>query len=177
MVGSPVQLRSGQSENGGNRLLRFRIVGVFECATATAPLAGCTAVAMIGHPDRAPCQVSLEQIGQINRADLLAAEFKLQHLVEVAIEDLALPADGDQRSAHYAIQIGGLVGVLEQLHVVVKLVARHQLAAEALDRHVGQGEQLIEDDAVAGSQLFLVRLRQRWLVGSADSGRAGCKPN
>ena len=35
-------------------------------------------------------------------------------------------------------------------------IARQQLTAETLDRHVGQGEQLIEEDAVAAGQLFLV---------------------
>src|SRR5574343_11913 len=110
---------------------------MFECATATAALAGSAAVAVIRHPDRSARQVCFEQIGQMNGAGLLSAEFKFEHLVEVAIEDLPLPADGQQRAAHYTIQVAWLVGTFEQLHVVVEFVARYQLAAEALNRHVG----------------------------------------
>ena len=57
------------------------------------------------------------------------------------------------------------MSTFEQTHVIVKLVARHELAAEALDRHIGQCEELIEYNPIAGSQLFLVGLLQLDLVG------------
>ena len=58
-----------------------------------------------------------------------------------------------------------MVSALEQRHIRVKLVARNELAAEALNGHVGQREQVVEDDAVARCQLFLVGLLQSYLVG------------
>ena len=57
------------------------------------------------------------------------------------------------------------VGGAQQLHVAVELTFRDEHRAEALDRHVGQREQLVEDDAVVLQQMRLIGRLQgllRW---------------
>ena len=54
------------------------------------------------------------------------------------------------------MKVGGLERGLQQVHVGLELALRDERAAEALDRHVGQHKQLVEDDAEVVAQLALV---------------------
>ena len=120
---------------------------------------------MIGDTNRAAGEIGLQQIGKMHRPRFRSARRQAEHLVEIAVEDGALPTYRNQAATHHAIEIFGAVRPLEQRDVRVKLVARDELTAEALDGHVGQREQVVEDDAVARRQLFLVSLFQPHLVG------------
>ena len=42
-------------------------------------------------------------------------------LVEIAIVGVAAPIDADEVTAHHAVKIGGLIGVLQEIHVVLEL--------------------------------------------------------
>src|SRR5690606_8365231 len=70
----------------------------------------------------------------------------------------------DQRTAHHAGPVFRAIGALDQGHVVVELTARDELAAEALDGHVGEREKLVEHHAVARRQLAFVGLLERLLT-------------
>jgi len=110
------------------------------------------------------------------RARLLSAcERQVEHLIEIAIVEIALPVDRDQAAAHDAVEIGVEVCVLQQLQVAVDLTPADEHRAEPLDRHVGEHEQAVEDDAVGLAKDALVfglerrlRRRQRWALRIVD---------
>ena len=52
----------------------------------------------------------------------LVAPMHLQHLIEVAVEDFALPAHVDGVPAHQAIHGARVEGVVQEEHVVAELV-------------------------------------------------------
>jgi hypothetical protein len=51
----------------------------------------------------------------------------------------------------------------QRVHVGIELALGDQHAAKALDRHVGQGEQFVEDDAVSFAEVLFVGGLQRGL--------------
>jgi len=61
-----------------------------------------------------------------------------QHLVEIAVVDVALPVDREQRAAHHAVEVVGAMRAVQQRHVLVELALGDQRRAEALDRHVAR---------------------------------------
>jgi Fe2+ transport system protein B len=84
-----------------------------------------------------------------------------QHLVEVAVVEQALPVDAEQLAAHHGVEVVPVVAVAQQLHVALEAALAEQRAAEALDGHVGQYEQVVEADAEVQQQLALVVGLQR----------------
>ena len=63
--------------------------------------------------------------------------------------------------AHDAVEVLGSVRVLEQVEIRRERALRHERAAEALDRHVGQCEETVEADAeLIGELAFVVGLER-----------------
>lgn len=48
-------------------------------------------------------------------------DFEVEHLVEIAVVEVSVPADGEGIAAHEAIDGGGIEGVDERLHVLFVL--------------------------------------------------------
>ncbi len=77
---------------------------------------------------------------------------------------------GCELAAHHLGQVVGAVSAAQQVHVAVELAFGHQHRPEALDRHVGQGEQLVEHHATVFGQVALVvglQCRLRWRQAGA----------
>ena len=134
---------------------------------------------MVGHADRLADGRVHEQVAQMGArvAARVAVQTRRQaeHLVEVAVVQIALPVDADLRVAHHGAEVVGLVGALEQLHVGLERALAHQGAAETLDRHVGERVEPVERDAEVRLQLAFVvgfkrrlRRRQRWPLRVVD---------
>ncbi len=87
-----------------------------------------------------------------------------QHLVEVAIVDIALIIDADHGTAHQTFHIFLFEIVLQQRHVPGKCSLGNQRAAKALNRHVGQRIELSEGNAEMLRQFALVILLQLLLI-------------
>src|SRR5919108_195920 len=68
-----------------------------ERAAAARSLAGGAAVAMAGDANRPAFELDVEQLGQVDALarDVSACERQIEHLVEVAVVDVALPIDRD----------------------------------------------------------------------------------
>ena len=84
----------------------------------------------------------------------------VQHLVEIAVVNIAFPIDAELVQAHQALHVRGAERILEQVHVVFEFAFRYQGAAEASDRHIGDGEKLVELDVVFFREKLLVVLFQ-----------------
>ena len=87
-----------------------------------------------------------------------------QLLVEIAVIQETLPVHTDQVAAHHGVEIGGGKVLMQQVHVVVELAFGYQHRTKALDRHVGDGQQLVEHDAEMIEQFALVIGLQRELI-------------
>ena len=112
---------------------------------------------------------------QPRRSAAAVAHRHTEHLVEVAVEQITLPVDGDQRTAHDLFEILVAVRRPQPRHVVGKLALGNQRAAEARDRHVGERVEPVEHDAEVLAELALViglelrlRRRQRWPLRVVD---------
>ena len=92
---------------------------------------------MAGDPDRVAGNVVVHEIGEMHPFPAGARQRQVEHLVEVAVEDVAAVVDRHQVAAHDTVEIGVEVGSAQQRDVVVELAFGDQHRAEALDRHVG----------------------------------------
>mgnify|MGYP000474706221 CR=1 FL=1 len=81
---------------------------------------------------------------------------KLEHLIEVAIVNLAPPADAQGVAAHEPLDGRGVEGVHQCLHVGIEPAVVAEPRGEPRDRHVGDGVEPVEGDAEMGGQLALV---------------------
>src|SRR3954468_6653913 len=118
-------------------------------AAAARALAGGAAVAMPRDVDRAIVELSRQQARQM-------ANRQIKHLVEVTVVDKTPPIDRNQVAAHDLIQIADDMRALQQAEIAVELALHRQHCAETLDRHVGEREQVIENNAVSLSEHTLI---------------------
>src|SRR3954447_23865141 len=91
-----------------------------------------------------------------------------ERLVEVTVVDKTPPINRDQVAAHDVIQIALDMRALQQAEIAVELALHRQHGAKTFDRHIGEREQMIEDNAVSLSENtlivgfeYLLRRRQR----------------
>src|SRR5687767_1032080 len=123
-------------------------------AAAGASRARGAAQAMLAEADTAP-----ERGGEVEVEDAerpaAARGAELEHLVEIAVVEAPVVADAHQRSAHHAFGRRGVERRKELRHVGLELAAFLQMQTEAVDRHVGDGVEAVEDEAVAVLELAL----------------------
>ena len=74
---------------------------------------------------------------------------KIQLLVEIAVVELSGPTHTDQASAHDCIDVFRSMGLSQNLLIGLKLTLMLQISREALDRHVGDREQVRKRNPVA----------------------------
>jgi len=101
----------------------------------------------------------LQQIVQVGMGAARQCEGQLQHLVEVAVVETTPPVHAHQLTAHAGPQIVVLVGITQGLQVLIELASADEGTAEALDGHVGKGEQVVEDDAPGAAPMWCFVLR------------------
>ena len=78
---------------------------------------------------------------------------QVQHLIEVAIVEHAVPTDRQRIAAHHAGGGGRVVGLDELLHVAIVVVGSEQELEETADRHVRDRVERVEHDSVANEKL------------------------
>src|SRR5678815_3945312 len=118
--------------------------------------AGGAAVTMIAGDDGPPLQV-----GQIEIADVTwraRANGKIEHLIEIAVIERAVPANRQRVAAHHAGGGGRIERLSQPLHVPLIVSALDEELQKAADRHVRDRVEMIEFNAVFGAQ-FLAELR------------------
>ena len=71
----------------------------------------------------------------------------VQHLIEIAVEDFTGPTHADGVATHQAGNSRGIKIVEEQLHVFFQLVVVTKIGSEPCDRQVGDGVEIVENDA------------------------------
>ncbi len=84
------------------------------------------------------------------------APLHLEHLVEIAIEDFALPAHVDRVPAHQAFDGRRIERVVEQRHVIAQEVIVLQIGREPRDGQIRDRVEFVEDDAEMFVQFALV---------------------
>src|SRR5215472_5090032 len=83
---APVPSACGVSRTGSKKALRR----FFERAAAARSLAGGAAVAMAADPDRPPLYLGFKQIRQVQALARVVFERQIEHLIEIAVVDVAL---------------------------------------------------------------------------------------
>ena len=123
---------------------------------------------MIGNGNPLRNKIS-KRIDRPYRLLISAANWHLQHLVEITVEDRSVPANRQQRATHHMACGDRVETVSQQTHVVIQLSLLEQKTGVALDRNVGNRQQMVELNAKPFSKfVFVVRLelgligRQRW---------------
>ena len=95
----------------------------------------------------------------------LGGDRQFEHLVEVAIVQVAKPVDRQRRTAH-DMRHGLRIEAVDQLpHVGLVLLGLQQVVEKAADRQVGDRMQLVEDNVVARLQLATIGVFQLGLIG------------
>lgn len=92
------------------------------------------------------------------------ADFQVEHLVEVAIIQVAVPTDGERISAHHAFG-GGRIEQRDEFRHIRFIISRHQqIIQEATNWHVGNRVEMIEHNAVVLEEFAFVIFLERTLI-------------
>src|SRR5687768_6405083 len=111
---------------------------------ARAPRARRAAEAMPGRDDAPPPPRLLVEVCYMRAAR--QRDLEIEHLVEVAVVEPPVPADGERVAAHEPLDRARVVGIHQPLHVRLEIAARRQPFQEAGNRHVVEHEQAVEGD-------------------------------
>src|SRR5262245_9810589 len=94
---------------------------LFQGAAAARALAGGAAEAMTGNPDGIAGDVRVEELGQVHALALAPRQRQVEHLVEVAVVNVAAVVDRYEAAAHHAGEILLAVRLAQQRQIVVEL--------------------------------------------------------
>ena len=125
-------------------------------------MAGGAAKAMVGHGDRTVCEGGGVDVPE--ELGLSVTPLHTELLVEVTVEDVALPADAQGIAAHKTLDGTWIEGVAQEVHVGVQFAAVLEPAIEAGDGHIGDAEELVKFDTEVLLQLAFVVSLQLCLV-------------
>ena len=110
---------------------------------------------MIGREYLEPFELLRADVPKVER--FAAMHLHPEHLVEIAIVDFAVVANAQSGAAHQARDGGGVEVRDEQIKVGCKAAGFPQVFGEAGDGLVGDGQEMIENDAViAGERFFII---------------------
>src|SRR6185295_7712226 len=105
-------------------------------------------VAVAGNPDRIAGDLGMEQVRQADLLARIALKGEIQHLIEIAVVDVAPPVDGDEVPAHHMREIGVEMRAAKQIEVAIELALGEEDRAEPLNGHVGERIEPAERNAV-----------------------------
>ena len=91
-------------------------------------------------------------------------DFEVEHLVEIAVVEVAVPAYRQRIAAHESLYGSGIKSINERLHVIVVVVAFQKIIEETTDGHVGDGVEVVEQNAVFAQKLPFEFSFQSFLV-------------
>src|SRR5918992_155678 len=104
---------------------------------------------MVGHLDGITRKkLGTHKIAHMQSAAVAELQWQPQHLIEVAIVDIALPIDTEEGTAHHTLEVFCTMVLVQQLHIPAKLPLGDQEAAKAQDRHVRQDIEAVEHDPI-----------------------------
>src|SRR5262245_15637136 len=109
--------------------------------------------------------VIVKQIRQVHAATPSPRHRQVEHLVEVAVVDVTAPVNRNQGAAHDVVEVGIEMSILEETEIAVEFACGDECRAKALNWHVGQNKELVENDVVLLAQYPLVIGLQRGLRG------------
>ena len=109
----------GEDQDGLVHLRHGGFARSIQGASAATALAGGAPVTMLADLDRASLEILAEQIIQV-QALLPVAQRHVQHLIEVAVVEIAPPVDAQQLPAHDGLQVVVLMGLPQQLQIAVE---------------------------------------------------------
>jgi hypothetical protein len=123
---------------------------------------------VVAGDDGAACQGSQVEVADVARQALRHRQ--VEHLVEVAVVQRAVPSHRQRGAAHDGVRRGRVEGTGEPVHVARIVAAVEQELEKTADGHVGDGEQTVEHHAVAVIQ-FATKARlqavlRRWQEGA-----------
>ena len=118
---------------------------------------------MACHRDPITGGIPNQQIGQVTG---LTPQGQTQLLVEITVEQLALPVNADQLATHHRLQIRLTMAGPQQLLVALQLTLGPQHRRKALNRQVGEGIEGVKHHPEIGCQhppvgRLELRLRRR----------------
>src|SRR5437870_5929611 len=94
---------------------------------------------------------------------------QIEHLVEVAVVEGAIPAHGDRVAAHDAGRGSGIEGVGQSFHILLIVAALQEKLKKPADRHIGDRIEMVELDTMT-SQEFFAKLRFDGLLLGREKG-------
>ena len=92
------------------------------------------------------------------QVSILPIDGQVEHLIEVAVVEIAFPIDRDERAAHQIVDGSRIEAVDQFLHVQLVLLLTQQIIEKAADGHIRDGVQTIELDSVSLVELHSVFL-------------------
>ena len=120
----------------------------------------------------ARCDLALIELNRIEVADMggrAMVHWQIEHLVEIAVVQGAVPAYGDCVAAHDACRGSGIEGVGQSLHVLIVVAALQEKLKKSADWHVGDRIEAVELDAMADPEFFSKLCFDRLLLGREKS--------
>src|SRR5262245_30912569 len=146
-----------------------------ERAAAAAAGAGGAGVTVISHQDLLPFDLVERQGFDAQRFAVPVAKGQIEHLIEIAIVDLSLPADAYEVATHHVVERHRIEVSFQQLYVTIVFAAQFQVRGVAGDRHVSQAKKPVEHDAELFAEYlsivlfeFVLRRRQVRSNGIVD---------
>ena len=83
-------------------------------------------------------------------------QFDIEHLVEIAVVELTVITNADQRAAHQAVDCARIEIPFQEIHIDAVLALAPQLFFEPVNGHVGDGQQVMELNSEALAKMLLV---------------------
>jgi len=108
---------------------------------------------MVVGDDLAMLELSRVEVSDMGRHAMVNR--KVEHLVEVAIVQSAIPANREGRAAHHTGGSSGVERIDQPRHVLVVVPTLDEKLQEPADRHVGNRVESVEFDAVTGAEFLL----------------------
>ena len=90
---------------------------------------------------------------------------QIEHLIEVAVVEGAIPTHGDRVAAHDPGRGSGIEGVGQSFHVLLVVAALQEKLEKPADRHIGDRIEMVELDAMASPEFFSKLRFDRLLLG------------
>ncbi len=118
---------------------------------------------MVARGDLAP--IELRRIKVADMSGRAMVHRQIEHLVEVAVVQRAIPAHGDRVAAHDTGRGSRIEGVGQSFHILFVVAALHQKFKKPADRHIGDRIEMVELDTMASPEFFSKLRLDRLLLG------------
>src|SRR5688572_62249 len=118
---------------------------------------------MIARGDLAPIELRRIKVADMGGGAMIHRQ--IEHLVEVAVVESAIPAHRDCVAAHDTGCGRGIEGVGQSFHILFVVATLHQKFKKSADRHVGDRIEMVELDTMTSPEFFSKLRLDRLLLG------------